>query len=249
MPFAGQLLVLVVFCVVIVHCHLKISELLSTSESSTDVSIPTSQMVKVASLGYDQLIADLYWLAFVQYTGDRLAREKDKGPLSYKYLDLITELDPHFMQAYWYAAFVIGGEQKTPGLAAQLLDRGLQANTDTWYMPFIAGINQYLYAKNELAAAKYYRMAAKYEGAPAWLERQASILEAKIPSTIKEVNIWTNIYESAEEPRVQEHAKERLINLWVMTYKNSPTDEIKNRAKNALLGLGVDVSTMGGAQK
>lgn len=241
---------LVVLCLVIQCSHLKLNDELRSRLNSSfeELSFPNAQTLKLLSLGYDQLIADIYWLGFIQYVGDGTARQKDKAAMAYRYLDVITELDPHFMQAYWYAAFVIGGEQKTPGLAAQLLDRGLQANTDTWYMPFIAGVNQYLYAKNELAAAKYYRMAAKYEGAPTWLERQASILEARIPSTIKEINIWTNIYESAEEPRVREHAKERLINLWVMTHKNAPTDEIKSRAKNALLGLGVDIADVPGAK-
>lgn len=244
-PFAGEISMLVVLCLVIHLCHQKTNELLTAASTGADASpIPSAQTVKLVSLGYDQLIADVYWLAFIQYIGDGVAREKDKGPLAVPYLDLITELDPHFMQAYWFAAFVVGGEQKSPKLAAEILERGLRENTDTWYMPFIAGINQYLYAKNEPAAARYYRMAAKYEGAPKWLERQASILEAKIPSMIKEINIWTNVYESAEESRVKEHAKERLINLWVTTFKNSPTEEIRKRAKNALLGLGVDVDRL-----
>lgn len=241
MPSAGQLLVLFILCLFVHWCHQKASALQASAGNSAS-SIPSVQAVKLVSLGYEQLIADIYWLAFVQYVGDLVTRAKDNGPLSYQYLDLITGLDPHFMQAYWYAAFVIGGEQRNPKLAAELLERGLQANTDTWYMPFIAGINQYLYAKNELAAAKYYRMAAKYEGAPNWLERQAKILEAKIPSTIKEINIWTNVYESAEEPRVKEHARDRLVNLWVTTFKNSPTEAIRRRAREALLELGIDVS-------
>jgi tetratricopeptide (TPR) repeat protein len=203
--------------------------------------VPTAQSVRLVSLGFDQVIADYYWLAFIGYIGDTEKRKVDKYELADDYLELITDLDPQFVQAYWFTTFTVSGDQRNPSRAAEILDSGIRANPNNWYLPFIAGINQYLYAHNELSAAKYYRMASKYPDAPGWLERQANILETKTPRLIKEAYSWLNIYNSAEEERVREHAKERCIWLWVKVYKSAPNDVFRQKAKETLSSLGVDV--------
>jgi len=150
-------------------------------------------------------------------------------------------LDPHFVQSYWFAAFIVGQERRDPKKAAELIQRGIAANQDNWYIPFIAGINQYLFAGNELAASKYYRMASKYPDAPPWLGRQAEILQAKIPSSIKEINTWHIIYQSNPSPIVKERAKHKLIELWVKVYKSAPPGAAKDRAKGELAKFGVEM--------
>jgi len=199
------------------------------------------ETVKMFCLGHEQLAADLYWLRFIQYIGDGNARRTDKYENAYDYLDLVTSLDPRFTQPYWFAAFTVGAEMKRPDLAQKLIERGIQANQDNWYLPFIAGINQYLFAHNEDAAAKYYRLAAKFPDAPKWLGRQAEILQAKIPSLVKEVNTWDTIYRNSADPLVKERAKERLATTWMRIFKTSPTEEIRKRARKALAELDVEV--------
>ncbi len=127
-------------------------------------------------MGYDQVLADCYWLSFIQYIGDSEGRSYDRYALAEQYIDLITELDPKLVQAYWFAAFVIGSDANQPQVAARIIDRGIQSNPNNWTLPFIAGINQYLYAHDDVAAAKYYKMAARFPDAPKWLSRQAEIL-------------------------------------------------------------------------
>lgn len=222
------------------YSHTKVSELMSdfNKGQSTETILPSSAAAKVCALGYDQLLADWYWLAFVQYIGDGAARAQDHYAAADKYLQLIVDLDPGFIKAYWFAAFIIGSERQQPEQAAKLIDRGIQANADNWYLPFIAGINQYLYARNDAAAAKYYKMAAKFPAAPAWLSRQAAILEARIPSTIKEINIWDSIYGSTGDEIVREKARDHLISLWTQVYKSATTETIRNRARSCLKQLG-----------
>src|SRR5579871_4247106 len=70
--------------------------------------LPSAEAVQLCALGYDQLLADWYWLGFVQYVGDIPAREADHYVFAEKYLDLITGLDPKFAKAYYFAAFIVG---------------------------------------------------------------------------------------------------------------------------------------------
>lgn len=199
------------------------------------------EVVKQFCLGHEQLAADIYWLRFIQYIGDGNSRITDKYESAYDYLNLVTTLDPRFTQPYWFAAFVVGSEMKRPDLAKALIERGIQANQNNWYLPFIAGVNQYLFAHNEVEAAKYYRQAAKFPDAPKWLGRQAEILQAKIPSLVKEVNTWDTIYRTSTDPLVKERAKERLAATWMRVFKVSPNEEIRKKARKALAELGVEV--------
>lgn len=211
--------------------------------------VPSYESVRLVSLGFDKLLADCYWLSFIGYYGDSEARKRDRYALADRYLDLITSLDPQFVQPYWFAAFCVGNDQKNPKKAAEILDKGIAANQNNWYLPFIAGFNQYMFAKNELGAAKYYRQASKYPGAPDWLERQAKILEAKIPSTVKEINTWTDVYYSVEEEGLKQRAREKLIRLWLDVYKRSPSEKIRSRAVESLGQLGINVDLMLNSRK
>ncbi len=238
------ILVLLMFAAVTVS-HWGLCELTRETKflvpSSREPILLKPEVVKLFCLGYEQLAADLYWLKFIQYIGDGNARRTDKYESAYDYLDLVTSLDPRFTQPYWFAAFTVGAEMKRPDLAQKLIERGIQANQNNWYLPFIAGINQYLFAHNEAAAANYYKLAAKFPDAPKWLGRQAEILKAKIPSLVKEVNTWDTIYRTSTDPLVKERAKERLAATWMRVFKVSPSEEIRKKARTALAELGVEV--------
>lgn len=240
----GAILLWIALAVVIQTCHAKLDALGAKCAGGTTGSallIPDAAILKYVTLGYDQLIADLWWLAFIQYYGDNKARLADHYALAYKYLDLITQLDPRFTQPYWFAAFAVGQEHGRPDLSARLIERGVRANQDDWYLPFIAGINQYLFAHNEVAAARYYRLAAKLPDAPHWLGPQAKVLEAHGPSLLKEINTWANIYLSTEDELVKREAGQRLKNLWLIVYKTVPSEAAKKRAVEQLRALGVNL--------
>jgi len=207
-------------------------------------AIPDAKYLKMFSLGNEQLLADCYWLAFIQYVGDVKAREQDHYSQAYDYLDSITELDPRFTQPYWFAAFVLGAEMKRPDLAAKLIERGLQANQDSWYMPFIAAVNQFLFAHDDVKAAKYYRQAAKYPGAPNWLERQAELINIGMPTLYRQINTLELVYGSSSDPGVKEAVRKQLIPLLVTAYKLAPEGKAKARITNDLRLLGVEASNV-----
>ena len=59
----------------------------------------SSSSLKKMSLGYDAFVADIYWIRALQY----FTNTKDyygKAEQLYKYFDIITDLDPKFVNAY-----------------------------------------------------------------------------------------------------------------------------------------------------
>lgn len=235
-------LIVIFLSAAVVGLHHKVTATLSQLPPIRGQSfLPDASALKLFSLGFDQLLADVYWLAFIQYIGDTAARQADRSEQAEKYLDLVTLLDPKFVQAYWFAAFVVGQEQQKPDVAERIINRGIEFNQDNWYLPFIAGVNQYLYAHNEESAARFYRMAAKFPDAPKWLGRQADILQAKIPSLIKEVNTWNSIYTSSKDKLVRDRARERLAHAWIKVFRLSPSEKIRQKAIDELQKMGIEV--------
>ena len=230
-------LLIVVICV----SHGRLASLMMADNAgrSEKQFLPRYDLVKIFSLGNERLLADYYWLAFIQYFGDTAFRKQDGYKYAYDYLDLVTKLDPGFVQAYWLAAFAIGAEAKQPDLAAKIIDRGISAQKDNWQIYFAAGANQYLFKHDIQKAAYYYAIAAKLPGAPSWLAGQAELMRAKIPLIIKEIRMWANIYESGQGVVVKQTARYKLVYLWTLVYKNSPTQEVKDHAKAQLHKLGV----------
>jgi tetratricopeptide (TPR) repeat protein len=220
--------------------HIKVESAMAIRRADQAEWSLVPRISRIVDLGYDQALADIYWLAFVQYVGNSEGRRLDGYKDAERFIDLIVDLDPSLVQTYYFAAFIIGSECKQPQRAAEIIETGIKSNPDNWCLPFIAGINQFLYAQNEVAAAKYYRQAAQLPGAPKWMLRQSDILAAKIPSVLKELNVWDSIYRSSNDDVIRSRARDRLITLWLRVYKTSPTGVVRTKAIEQLRDLGVN---------
>jgi|LakMenE01Jun11ns_1017448.scaffolds.fasta_scaffold9609492_2 hypothetical protein len=225
----GKSIICGVLIAVLIFCKSRTNTLFSPRQVNI---LPSAQFVKTVSLGFDDVLADMYWLAFIQYLGSN-----SQYPEAEKYLQIVVALDPHFVKAYYFAAFVIGSEQHEPEVADSFIRAGFKSNSNDWTLPFLAGVNQFLYAKNETKAAEYYRQAAKLPGAPEWLARQSDILEARIPSIIKSINVWDTILNTASDVEVKERAKNNLLSLWTRVSRTAPTQLIRARASAAIQKL------------
>ena len=206
------------------------------------VVVPDPSAVRLCSLGYDRFLADMYWLRFVQYAGDVDVVVADKWSHAYSFVDLITRLDPHFQQPYWFGCWAIGSWQKRPDLADQIIRRGIKENPTDWYMPFIAGVNQYLFAKDYKKAADYYKVSSSLPGAPPYLARHAVILASNIPEYEKRVRILLHLYSTAKEENLKQSAYKELISVLKSMYKESPVETVRTSAKNMMIQLGVEPS-------
>ncbi|MBX3072500.1 hypothetical protein KF707_06490 [Candidatus Obscuribacterales bacterium] len=223
-------------------CHRKLTDHVPVEVRSEQL-IPSASALKLISGGFEQVLCDFYWLKFVGYIGDT-TNLNVRSDLACNYLELITSLDPHFTQAYWFALFTLSADQGNPSRAADILDFGTKNNPDNWIFPFLAGINQHLYNDDELNAAKFFRIASSYPGAPEWLSPHADILEARLPRLLKEAYSWLNIYSTASDERLKVRAKEKSILLWWRVLKNSTADVYRSRARQVLKDLGVDTNTL-----
>jgi hypothetical protein len=203
-----------------------------------DVLIPIN--TRLVTLGFDDLFADIYWLAFVQYVGDIRARQLDGSSHAQGFVETITLLAPQFIEPYYFASFIVGAEQRRPDVARSIIDRGISANPDNWCLPFIAGFNQYLNAHDNAGAARYYKRAALCEGAPNWLARQAELLQSKEPPELKQLAVWSGIYKTTINVGIKANTRRKLIVLLTKILQESKSESLRQIAVKQLHELNLD---------
>jgi hypothetical protein len=206
-------------------------------------TLPSAESVKLCSLGFDKFLSDMYWLELVQYLGEW--RERGKGFVStYDYVNLITSLDPYFEKAYWFGCWSIGYWQMRPDLAEKIIQRGMSYSPNDWFLPYIAGVNENIFAHDSKKAAAYYRRAAKLPGAPDFLNRQAEILESAVPELVKQWKSLAQLYESTNDKQLKESIKPQMASVLVAMYHEAPTQTIRDSALERLRNLGYDTKDL-----
>jgi hypothetical protein len=135
----------------------------------------SAPLLKRLSLGFQNLVADAYWIrAVVYYGGKRRSAERDRDfSLLDPLLNFVTTLDPQFKVAYRFGAiFLTEGYPNGPGrpdLAIALLHRGLDANPAAWEFVHDIGFVYYWWLQDYETAAQWFAKAGALPGAPVWL--------------------------------------------------------------------------------
>ena len=175
--------------------------------------------VSRAALGFDAILADIYWIRAIQhFGGTRRAQEGDKTyRLLYPLLDLTTTLDPHFSIAYRFGALFLSETHPAgpgrPDLALSLLERGLAADPKRWQYAQDAGFVHYWYRQDYKSAAEWYERASRIEGAPWWLRSMAASTLAEGGDRRSSRQLWQQLYETTDDTWVRDNAQLKLAQL------------------------------------
>ncbi len=186
--------------------------------------ITSGKTVKRFGLGYSQLLADLYWTRTVQYFGDKLHNAEDddtssRYDLLYPLLDITTDLDPHLIIAYEFGSIFLS--QKAPAGAGQpdravtLVEKGIRANPEYWRLYFTLGHIHYFDRKDYKAAQQAFAKGSEIPGALPWMKVMAASMAERADDPKTAADIWTQVYESAQEPMLKENAGKHPIALRV----------------------------------
>jgi hypothetical protein len=168
--------------------------------------------------GFEDVMADVYWLRTVQYYGGQRAFATHRRyDLLEPLIEITTTLDPHFTIAYRYGAtFLSEGYPAGPGQPERgvaLLEKGVQNNPQDWILWQNLGFFTYLYAGDYKRGARYLLEGARQPGAPAWLTMLAADLERKGGDRETARQIWQHLSESVEAGALKENAQRHILAL------------------------------------
>jgi tetratricopeptide (TPR) repeat protein len=181
-----------------------------------ELLLSSPRAIEKLSLGYDSLLGDVYWTRAVQYYGSRLAEPHPNFDLLWPLLNITTTLDPKLVVAYHFGAVFLSeqvvGANRTD-LAIKLVQRGIKANPDNWYLCGDLGFLYYWRMKDYPDAVSAYLEGSKLPAAPPWMKLMAARVSAMGGSIETSRMIWSEIYESTKDRNVRNMAKKELTAL------------------------------------
>jgi hypothetical protein len=185
------------------------------------------ETVRRLALGFGGLAADWYWLNALQYVGRKIQEQAQRvrhqratsaeldriqvldARVLTRLFDMITTLDPRFIAVYEFAAVML--PRVDAPAAATLLEKGIQANPDQWYLH-----QQLAYIFWErgdyLAAADAFRRGARMTTAK-WMDHMADRMESRGDDPHVARAMYMRMYEQAQDDQVKQWALNRLMEL------------------------------------
>jgi tetratricopeptide (TPR) repeat protein len=177
------------------------------------------KIVKRLSLGYDGLMADVYWTRAVQYFGAKHLVGSRHYELLGPLLEIATTLDPHLTVAYLFGGNFLAPPPPNgagmPEQAIQLTEYGIRNNPGDWKLYYNLGFIYYLELKDYSKAADAFARGAEVPGAHPFLKVMAAQMAQHAGELQMARMMWTTAYQSTQDRDIRDNAAAHLLALKV----------------------------------
>jgi len=195
---AGRLRVTVLFVILVVAAGFGRSAVdrMAAGEESREETLlylPNGKYLKAMSLGHSNLLADVMYLWAIQYYSD-YERQHRHRYVEHVFRDVITELDPHYVDAYWLGALILIIENEQLEAGIRLLELGAERNPDKWILPYLAAWECY-HAGQYARAGAFFEQASRVPGAPGVVRRMRAGMIGHAGDWREALAAWRGILE------------------------------------------------------
>lgn len=132
-----------------------------------------SRVTSLLSFGHEGLVSDFIFLKVATFVGGVGLGGGQISPSDWRAiehgLDVVTDLDPYFVDPYFLAEGLFAWDARQPEVANRLLGKGIGYRKSDWRLPYFAGFNSFYFLGDYSRGAEYLARAAKIPGAPAFL--------------------------------------------------------------------------------
>jgi hypothetical protein len=175
--------------------------------------ISSPKLLKRLGLGYDGLLADIYWTRAVQYFGWKHSRSEGSYQLLWPLLNLTTQLDPHLIPAYEFGGTFLSAKSPegagSPQKAIELVEYGIQNNPDDWHLYYdLAFI--YYDLKDYRSAASAFLRGSQVPNAHPFLKIMAAQMAQHGGDLETARMMWTATYETTHDSLIRGNAVAHL---------------------------------------
>jgi tetratricopeptide (TPR) repeat protein len=176
--------------------------------------LPSGRYLKAASLGFDAILADVLYLWSIQYYSNYRIEDR-YSYLEHIYRDVITELDPRYVDPYLVGALIMTAEARQPEMALRLLDKGIERNPGDWILPFEAGYVCYRELRDYARAARYFEIALRSPLVHPAVRRFHAATYSRAGDARASLREWASIGETTDDPYVRAIAWNHVHDLHV----------------------------------
>jgi len=193
------------------------AETRSMNQGNEELLLRSGRLLKNLSLGYEPLLADIYWTRVVQYYGTRARKPGATYESLWPLLDITTALDPKLMIAYRFGAVFLSERPPVgPGradLAVDLVKRGIAENPDEWRLYQDLGFLYSIHLKDYQKASEAYLEGSKNPNAQVWMK----VMAARVAETGNQLEtsrlIWIAVYSSTKDDLIRRRATQHIHSL------------------------------------
>lgn len=166
------------------------------------------------ALEFRSIAADYIFVRVTQFYGGNALNihENSTGAWLWLYsnLHIITDLDPYFEDPYYFGNAVLSWKAHMFNQANKLLQKGTDARTWDWQLPFFLGFNKFYFLNDNKSGADDILAAAKRPGAPSFLPTLASRLYNDAGKTEIAIALLTNFWENEKNEGLRNVYKTRI---------------------------------------
>ena len=182
--------------------------------------VSSPKLLKRLSLGYDGLLADVYWTRAVQYYGGMHHTGGGDYALLAPLLNITTQLDPHLIPAYEFGGTFLSAKPPQgagmPQKAIELVEYGIRNNPDDWHLYYDLGFIYYMDLKDYPGAAKLSLRGSQVPNAHPFSEDSGSP-DGGARRRIRRPRemLWSATYQTTHDEHVKANAAAHLRALQV----------------------------------
>lgn len=185
----------------------------STANPGQVLYISSPQILKRLSLGYEGLLADIYWTRVVQYFGGQHSQGGDSYELLWPLLNITAQLDPQLIPTYEFGATFLSAKPPngagSPEQAIQLVQYGIQHNPSDWHLYYdLAFI--YYDLKDYRQAADAFRRGSRLPGAHPFLKIMAAQMAEHGGDLETARMMWSATYQTTHDKMIRANAAAHL---------------------------------------
>ncbi len=220
--------------------------------------VSSPKLLKRASLGYNGLLADIYWTRAVQYYGGNFHDGIGHYELLWPLLNITTELDPHLVPAYLFGGTFLSAKPPngagTPDKAIQLVEYGIRNNPDDWHLYYDLGFIYYD-QKDYRGASDAFLRGSKVPNAHPFMKVLAAQMAEHGGDLLTARMLWSATYQTSHDKHIRATAAahlravevdeevaqlERLVEIYRQRTGHLPESFAEMAAAGLLRGVPVD---------
>lgn len=201
-------------------------------QQETTAKLQLSLVKALPSFGYKNLVADWYFMGFLQYFGDTDVRQQAGYGAAMDYFEIVLDRDPRFLYAYYYLSTTGALYAGEPERSVAMMAQGLKSFTPRipdrgFYIWRQKSVDELLFLGKVADARRSMQTAADW--ARQYPDPQSQTAAKISQQTVKFL---------ASNP----HSKQARFAAWNMVLSNAIDESVAKRAIAEIRALGGNVS-------
>lgn len=176
--------------------------------------VTSPKMVKRASLGFNGLMACIYWTRTVQYFGHRHYNHEESYNELAPLLEITANLDPQMLPPYQFGASFLAPRPPNgagdPASAIRLMEFGIEHNPNNWQIYYNLGFVYYTELRDYHKAAEIFERGSHVPGAHPFMKVLAAQMAEHAGDFQTARMLWSATFETSNEKNIRQNAIEHL---------------------------------------